>query len=268
MRRHRDFCRGQYSPIGQESKEELAGVYRLDTAGKAARIRRRQKSEGRSRNAEVRIKKQERRTYDFYSFPLHSYFCILTSYSLFENAGKEALHLSEKAARLLLRWRWREHGGGHRGGCARRREGHGITIQARRWRRLQVTGPEDEWRVHLHLNLAGFGSRDRQTPRGRDRQGHLGRRLCTGYRNRALGWRRHRLIFISGLGEGNGGLQIVIRDNLGWRSSGAHDRNGRGRAAATRRSNVDQPQPSGAKNNLFGGLDLVSAIAHQFGNDG
>src|SRR5438876_54637 len=45
MRRHRDFCRGQYSPIGQESKEELAGVYRLDTAGKAARIRRRQKSE-------------------------------------------------------------------------------------------------------------------------------------------------------------------------------------------------------------------------------
>src|SRR5207244_12559709 len=81
-------------------------------------------------------------------------FWILTSYSLFENAGKEALHLSEKAARLLLRWRWREHGGGHRGGCARRREGHGITIQARRWRRLQVTGPEDEWRVHLHLNLA------------------------------------------------------------------------------------------------------------------
>src|SRR6266550_3043284 len=156
MRRHRDFCRGQYSPIGQESKEELAGVYRLDTAGKAARIRRRQKSEGRSRNPEVRIKKQERRTYDFYSFPLHSYFCILTSaflllhsyfciltsYSLFENAGKEALHLSEKAARLLLRWRWREHGGGHRGRCARRREGHSITIQARRWRRLQVTGPE------------------------------------------------------------------------------------------------------------------------------
>src|SRR5207245_6227821 len=78
---------------------------------------------------------------------LHSYFCILTSYSLFENAGKEALHLSEKAARLLLRWRGREHGGGHRGGCARRREGHGITIQARRWRRLQVSGRVDDWRV-------------------------------------------------------------------------------------------------------------------------
>src|SRR5438874_1999511 len=44
----------QYSPIGQESKEELADVYRLDTAGKGLRIRRRRKSEGRSQNKKTR----------------------------------------------------------------------------------------------------------------------------------------------------------------------------------------------------------------------
>ena len=65
MRRHRDFCRGQYSPIGQESKEELAGVYRLDTAGKGSKNTkkaevRRQKSEVRSQIAEVKRTHQAR----------------------------------------------------------------------------------------------------------------------------------------------------------------------------------------------------------------
>src|SRR5919109_1306369 len=93
---------------------------------------------------------------------------------LFEYAGKEAFHLSEKAARLLLRRRRRQHGCRHRGRSTCRRKGHAMTIQLRRWGRLWLTGTEDQWRVHLHLNLASFGSRQRDALRGRDRQSYLG----------------------------------------------------------------------------------------------
>src|SRR5205823_14755373 len=103
---------------------------------------------------------------------------------LFEYAGKEAFHLSEKAVGLLLRRRRRQHGGGHRRRSTWRRKGHAIGVQPRRWGRLQLTSTEHQWCVHLHLNLVAFGSRQRDALCGRDRQSYLRRRLCAGDRDR------------------------------------------------------------------------------------
>jgi hypothetical protein len=62
--------------MGQESKEELADVYRLDTAGKG-RSKNTKKAEVRSGNAESKNKKEERTI--FYFLPFISNFFILTS---------------------------------------------------------------------------------------------------------------------------------------------------------------------------------------------